>query len=79
MVYNHDCRKLIKIKCLFTFPFVLPPIFAAVVLKINPEVLTCTDVRAACVIFLLANHEGHVESYRNALSVLANLIKVGIL
>ena len=49
MVFNHDCHKLLKIKYFFTFLFVLRPIFAAVVPKIKPEVLACTDVWASCV------------------------------
>ena len=47
---NRDCRKLLKIKYFFTFLFVLRPIFAAVIPKIKPELLACTDVRTSCVI-----------------------------
>ena len=73
-----------SIKYFFTFLFVSRPIFAAVIPKIKPEFLACTDVRASCVTYLIfrlppANLEGRVERYRNALSVLVNFVKVGIL
>ena len=67
MVFNRDCRKLLKIKYFFTFLFVLRPIFASVVPKIKPEVLACTDVRASCVLVDVSSSCGESRRARRAL------------
>ena len=80
MVFNRACRKLSKLKYFFTFLFVLRFTFAAVVPKIKSEVLANIEVRASCVTVsdTPAYLEERVERY-NALSVLVNFVKAGIL
>ena len=83
MVFNCDCRKLSKIKYFFTFLFILRSIFAVVVPKIKPEILACIDVRVSCVtVSDISYSSGESQSAGrryNALSVLVNFVKVGIL
>ena len=83
VVFNHDCRTLLKIKYFFTFLFVLRPIF--VLSFLNKARGSRLHRRAGFMRYLIfrlsppANLEGRVERYRNALSVLANFVKVDIL